>query len=103
MDSFCYFFFLAFVGFRVCSLEWFPNSFKYFLLCLELEIMNVVLFPQIVSPVDKGISKCISENLEPWSTSWDAGYTETCPLRVDPFDDILAKYLQDVTKLCYFK
>ncbi|XP_053400354.1 phosphopentomutase-like [Mercenaria mercenaria] len=58
---------------------------------------------QIVSPVDKDISRCINENLEPWKDSWDVDYTETCPLREDPYDDIHAKYQEDVKKLCYYK
>ncbi|XP_060589503.1 glucose 1,6-bisphosphate synthase-like [Ruditapes philippinarum] len=58
---------------------------------------------QIVSPVDKHISKCIKENLEPWLNSWDVDFTETSPLRVDPYDDIHTKYQEDVKKLCYYK
>jgi hypothetical protein len=58
---------------------------------------------QIVSPVDKHISKCIKENLEPWPNSWDVDFTETSPLRVDPYDDIHTKYQEDVKKLCYYK
>ncbi|KAL4227994.1 Phosphoglucomutase-2 [Mactra antiquata] len=58
---------------------------------------------QIIAPVDKGISQCIYDNLEPWKDSWDVDYTETSELRVDPYDDIHEKYQRDVNKLCYYK
>ncbi|XP_052278891.1 phosphopentomutase-like [Dreissena polymorpha] len=57
---------------------------------------------QIISPVDKGISAHILGNLEPWETSWDVDFTETSPLRKDPFDDIHTRYQEDVKLLCHF-
>ncbi|WAQ98863.1 PGM2L-like protein [Mya arenaria] len=51
---------------------------------------------QIITPIDKGISECILENLEPWETSWDTDFTGTSPLCVDPFDDIHTRYQNDV-------
>ncbi|XP_052794859.1 phosphopentomutase-like [Mya arenaria] len=58
---------------------------------------------QIITPIDKGISECILENLEPWETSWDTDFTGTSPLCVDPFDDIHTRYQNDVLRLCYYK
>lgn len=57
---------------------------------------------QIISPVDKNISTCIVKNLEPWTSSWGAEEADTHPLRKDPFDDVHARYQDDVKKLCYF-
>ncbi|KAK3576083.1 hypothetical protein CHS0354_014087 [Potamilus streckersoni] len=58
---------------------------------------------QITSPVDKEISKCISENLEPWKTSWDTSVLKTSPQCMDPYDKIFEAYNKDVVQLCYFR
>ncbi|KAL3880512.1 hypothetical protein ACJMK2_032746 [Sinanodonta woodiana] len=58
---------------------------------------------QITSPIDREISKCISENLEPWKTSWDTSVLETSPLCMDPYDKIFEAYNKDVVHLCYFR
>lgn len=58
---------------------------------------------QIISPHDKGIAKCILENLVPREESWNLESLKSNPLITDPFDEVYKSYFQDLTKLCYRK
>ena len=58
---------------------------------------------QIISPHDKGISKCIMENLEPWESAWDADSYKQNSLCIDPLKDVLASYLGDIQRHCHFR
>lgn len=55
---------------------------------------------QIVSPIDKGISKAITENLQPLDSSWDISVVEGSPLRKDPYNEAVAGYNAAVVSLC---
>jgi phosphomannomutase len=53
---------------------------------------------QIIPPHDAGIASDILENLEPWGEScWDLEAFRICD---DPFEEILAKYLNAIGKCC---
>lgn len=51
---------------------------------------------QIISPHDKGIQKCILENLEPLESSWDTSEIYKHPLFKDPLDEVLKAYYEDL-------
>nr|XP_057937717.1 phosphoglucomutase-2 isoform X1 [Doryrhamphus excisus] len=58
---------------------------------------------QIVSPHDKGISKAIEENLEPWSESWDTERALKSPLLKDPYEEIHTHYFKAIQKHCHHR
>ncbi|KAM9819097.1 phosphoglucomutase-2 [Syngnathus typhle] len=58
---------------------------------------------QIVSPHDKGISKAIAENLEPWSESWNTEGALESPLLKDPYKDIHTSYFKAIQKHCHHR
>ncbi|XP_068606919.1 phosphopentomutase [Brachionichthys hirsutus] len=58
---------------------------------------------QIVSPHDKGISKSIEENLEPWPESWDAEGALKNPLLKDPYQEINTQYFKAIQKHCHHR
>uniref|UniRef100_A0A673CDL4 Phosphoglucomutase 2 n=1 Tax=Sphaeramia orbicularis TaxID=375764 RepID=A0A673CDL4_9TELE len=51
---------------------------------------------QIVSPHDKGISKAIEENLEPWPESWNTEEALKSSLLKDPYQDINTQYFKAI-------
>ncbi|XP_057700517.1 phosphoglucomutase-2 [Corythoichthys intestinalis] len=55
---------------------------------------------QIVSPHDKGISKAIEENLEPWSESWNTEGALKNSLLKDPYEDVHTQYFKAIQKHC---
>uniref|UniRef100_A0A7N8XEP2 Phosphoglucomutase 2 n=1 Tax=Mastacembelus armatus TaxID=205130 RepID=A0A7N8XEP2_9TELE len=57
---------------------------------------------QIVSPHDKGISKAIEENLEPWPESWNSEEALKNPLLKDPYQDIHREYFKIKEITFYF-
>ena len=65
------------------------------------EADQVFLFPQIKSPHDKGISKCIEENRIPWENSWEISLVN--PLIKDPYEEICASYFEDIKKYCHYR
>ncbi|CAG5939293.1 unnamed protein product [Menidia menidia] len=58
---------------------------------------------QIVSPHDKGISKAIEENLEPWPESWNTEEALKSPLLKDPYQDIHTQYFKAIQKHCHHR
>uniref|UniRef100_A0A3P8UZN2 Phosphoglucomutase 2 n=1 Tax=Cynoglossus semilaevis TaxID=244447 RepID=A0A3P8UZN2_CYNSE len=58
---------------------------------------------QIVSPHDKGISKAIEINLEPWPESWNAEEALKSPLLKDPYQDIHTQYFKAIQKHCHHR
>ncbi|XP_029457929.1 glucose 1,6-bisphosphate synthase isoform X2 [Rhinatrema bivittatum] len=58
---------------------------------------------QITSPHDKEILKCIEENVEPWSDSWNENLANTSPLKIDPLEEINKRYMEDLKKICYYR
>ncbi|KAK2817001.1 hypothetical protein Q5P01_025192 [Channa striata] len=58
---------------------------------------------QIVSPHDRGISKAIEENLEPWPESWNTEEALKKPLLKDPYQDIHAKYFKAIQNHCHHR
>ncbi|XP_023812285.1 phosphoglucomutase-2 [Oryzias latipes] len=58
---------------------------------------------QIVSPHDKGISKAIEGNLEPWPESWNAEEALKSPLLKDPYQDVHTQYFKAIQKLCHYR
>lgn len=58
---------------------------------------------QIKPPHDKGISKCIDNNLEPWTSSWDTNLVKSSPHRTDPLKDVIKCYYEDVQQLCHYR
>ncbi|XP_029297988.1 phosphopentomutase [Cottoperca gobio] len=58
---------------------------------------------QIVSPHDKGISKAIEENLEPWPESWSTEEALKSPLLKDPYQDIHTQYFKAIQKHCHHR
>ncbi|KAF0037442.1 hypothetical protein F2P81_010316 [Scophthalmus maximus] len=58
---------------------------------------------QIVSPHDKGISKAIEENLEPWPQSWNAEEALKSPLLKDPYQEIHTQYFKAIQKHCHHR
>ncbi|XP_034449818.1 phosphoglucomutase-2 [Hippoglossus hippoglossus] len=58
---------------------------------------------QIVSPHDKGISKAIEKNLEPWPESWDAEEALKSPLLKDPYQDVHTQYFKAIQKHCHHR
>ncbi|XP_062244042.1 phosphoglucomutase-2 [Platichthys flesus] len=58
---------------------------------------------QIVSPHDKGISKAIEENLEPWPESWKAEEALKSPLLKDPYHDVHTQYFKAIQKHCHHR
>ncbi|XP_070712675.1 phosphopentomutase [Pempheris klunzingeri] len=58
---------------------------------------------QIVSPHDKGISKAIEENLEPWPESWNTEEALKSPLLKDPYQDINTQYFKAIQKHCHHR
>ncbi|XP_053273598.1 phosphoglucomutase-2 isoform X1 [Pleuronectes platessa] len=58
---------------------------------------------QIVSPHDKGISKAIEENLEPWPESWNAEEALKSPLLKDPYQDVHTQYFKAIQKHCHHR
>ena len=61
------------------------------------------LYFQIVSPIDKGISKSILDNLEPLESSWNISVVANSPLCKDPYEDALKGYNAAVQSLCYHR
>ncbi|KAK7464022.1 hypothetical protein BaRGS_00037986 [Batillaria attramentaria] len=55
---------------------------------------------QIVSPIDKGISQSIAENLQPLGTSWDISEVESSPLCKDPYSEAMEGYNKALNSLC---
>ncbi|XP_045903508.1 phosphoglucomutase-2 isoform X2 [Micropterus dolomieu] len=58
---------------------------------------------QIVSPHDKGISKAIEENLEPWPDSWNTEEALKSPLLKDPYKDTHTQYFKAIQKHCHHR
>uniref|UniRef100_A0A673C9X3 Phosphoglucomutase 2 n=1 Tax=Sphaeramia orbicularis TaxID=375764 RepID=A0A673C9X3_9TELE len=58
---------------------------------------------QIVSPHDKGISKAIEENLEPWPESWNTEEALKSSLLKDPYQDINTQYFKAIQKHCHHR
>lgn len=58
---------------------------------------------QIVAPHDKGISKAIEENLEPWPESWNTEEALKSPLLKDPYQDIHSQYFKTIQKHCHHR
>lgn len=58
---------------------------------------------QIVGPHDKGISKAIEDNLEPWPESWNAEEALKSPLLKDPYQNIQKQYLKAIQKHCHHR
>ncbi|XP_029918708.1 phosphopentomutase [Myripristis murdjan] len=58
---------------------------------------------QIVSPHDKGISKAIEKNLEPWPESWNTEEALKSPLLKDPYQDIHTQYFTAIQKHCHHR
>lgn len=58
---------------------------------------------QIVSPHDKGISKGIEENLEPWPESWSTEEALKSPLLKDPYQDIHTQYFKAIQNHCHHR
>ncbi|KAK9540157.1 hypothetical protein VZT92_002626 [Zoarces viviparus] len=58
---------------------------------------------QIVSPHDRGISKAIEENLEPWPESWSAEEALKSLLLKDPYKDIHREYFKAIQKHCHHR
>lgn len=58
---------------------------------------------QIVSPHDKGISKAIEENLEPWPESWNTEEALKSLLLKDPYKDIYTQYFTAIQKHCHHR
>ncbi|XP_031697105.1 phosphoglucomutase-2-like, partial [Anarrhichthys ocellatus] len=58
---------------------------------------------QIVSPHDRGISKAIEENLEPWPESWSAEEALKSLLLKDPYQDINTEYFKAIQKHCHHR
>ncbi|KAF7666220.1 hypothetical protein LDENG_00114540 [Lucifuga dentata] len=58
---------------------------------------------QIVSPHDKGISKAIEENLEPWPESWKTEEALKSPLLQDPLQEINTEYFTAIQKHCHHR
>ncbi|CAK9830957.1 PGM2 [Anthophora retusa] len=51
---------------------------------------------QIISPHDKNIQKYILRNLEPIESSWDVAKVYNSSLYLDPWDDIMESYFNDL-------
>jgi len=58
---------------------------------------------QIISPHDKGISKCIMDNLVPWESSWDEDLHKTSSLCIDPLFEVHESYMKDIQQHCHFR
>ncbi|KAM9856752.1 phosphopentomutase [Aulostomus maculatus] len=58
---------------------------------------------QIVSPHDKGISKAIEKNLEPWPESWNTEEALENPLLKNPYQDIHSEYFKAIQKHCHHR
>lgn len=58
---------------------------------------------QIVSPHDKGISKAIEDNLEPWPESWNTEKALKSPLLKDPYRDVQTQYFKAIQKHCHHR
>ncbi|KAM6942415.1 phosphopentomutase [Lycodopsis pacificus] len=58
---------------------------------------------QIVSPHDRGISKAIEENLEPWPESWSAEEALKSLLLKDPYQNIHTEYFKAIQKHCHHR
>nr|XP_025853345.1 phosphoglucomutase-2 [Vulpes vulpes] len=58
---------------------------------------------QITSPHDKGISRAIEENLEPWPQAWDDSLINGSPLLHDPSASINKSYFEDLKKYCFHR
>uniref|UniRef100_A0AAX7SZF7 Phosphoglucomutase 2 n=1 Tax=Astatotilapia calliptera TaxID=8154 RepID=A0AAX7SZF7_ASTCA len=58
---------------------------------------------QIVTPHDKGISKAIVENLEPWPESWNTEEALKSTLLKDPYQDINTEYFKAIQKHCHHR
>lgn len=58
---------------------------------------------QIVGPHDKGISKAIEDNLEPWPESWNTEEALKSPLLKDPYQNIQKQYLKAIQKHCHHR
>ncbi|KAK7929435.1 hypothetical protein WMY93_005830 [Mugilogobius chulae] len=55
---------------------------------------------QIISPHDKGISKAIEENLEPWPESWNIDNALKNSLLKDPYKNVYTDYFKAIQKHC---
>lgn len=58
---------------------------------------------QIVSPHDKGITRAIGENLEPWPESWDTEAALKSLLHKDPYENIHTEYFRTIQKHCHHR
>ena len=58
---------------------------------------------QIISPHDKGISKCIMDNLVPWESSWDEDLHKRSSLCIDPLFEVHESYMKDIQQHCHFR
>lgn len=56
---------------------------------------------QIVSPIDKGISQSIEENLEPMESSWDISEIRKHQLCKDPYKEALKAYNEAIKSLSF--
>lgn len=56
-----------------------------------------------MAPHDKGISKAIEENLEPWPESWNTEEALRSPLLKDPYEDIHKQYFKAIQKHCHHR
>lgn len=58
---------------------------------------------QIVGPHDKGISKAIEDNLEPWPESWNTGEALKSPLLQDPYPSMQTQYFEAIQSHCHHR
>ncbi|XP_067889104.1 glucose 1,6-bisphosphate synthase isoform X2 [Heterodontus francisci] len=58
---------------------------------------------QIGFPHDKRILESIEESLEPWQESWNENLPDISPLRQDPLNEVCARYMEDLKKLCFHR
>lgn len=72
---------------------------------LVYDFLNVsfLVLLQIKSPHDKEISKLIDENSVPWDESWELSLTKYKDLLVNPYDEIMEAYFNEITKYSHFR
>uniref|UniRef100_H3ABG6 Phosphoglucomutase 2 like 1 n=2 Tax=Latimeria chalumnae TaxID=7897 RepID=H3ABG6_LATCH len=58
---------------------------------------------QIAAPHDKEILKCIEDNLEPWTGSWNETLVDTSPLLKDPLYEVSKSYIEDLENICFHR
>ena len=66
-------------------------------------LYRIHFLEQIISPHDKGISKCIMDNLVPWESSWDEDLHKTSSLCIDPLFEVHESYMKDIQQHCHFR